>query len=70
MPMSAAIANTGKARGQWLAALITSLLFLTVCGAAAIVAWIIDLPNRTDLEAAAAAIVMGLGAGMLIGAWT
>ena len=31
MPMSAAIANTGKARGQWLAALITSLLFLTVC---------------------------------------
>ena len=47
-----------------------TLLFLTVCGAAAIVAWIIDLPNRTDLEAAAAAIVMGLGAGMLIGAWT
>ena len=31
MPMSAAIANTRKARGQWLAALITSLLFLTVC---------------------------------------
>ncbi|XQE69077.1 DMT family transporter [Pseudomonas sp. P3C3] len=29
--MSAAIANTGKVRGQWLAALITSLLFLTVC---------------------------------------
>src|SRR5574343_187855 len=47
-----------------------TLLFLTVCGAAAIVAWLVDLPNRTDLEAGTAAIVMGLGAGMLIGAWT
>ena len=49
---------------------MSTLLFLTVCGAAAIIAWIIDLPNRTDFEAAAAAVVMGLGAGMLIGAWT
>lgn len=47
-----------------------TLPFLTVCGAAAIVAWIIDLPNRTDLEAAAAAVVLGLGSGMLLGAWT
>ena len=49
---------------------MSTLLFLTVCGAAAIIAWIIDLPNRSDLEAGTAAIVMGLGAGMLIGAWT
>jgi putative membrane protein PagO len=31
MPMSAVIGNTSKSRKQWLAALVTSLLFLIVC---------------------------------------
>ena len=31
MPMSAVIENTGKSRKHWLAALVTSLLFLIVC---------------------------------------
>lgn len=31
MPMSAVIENTSKSRKQWLGALVTSLLFLTVC---------------------------------------
>lgn len=31
MPMSAVLENSSKSRGQWLASLITALLFLTVC---------------------------------------
>lgn len=47
-----------------------TLLFLTVCGAAAIIAWIIDLPNRTDLEAGADDLVVKITDAQRSGSWS
>ena len=49
-----------------------TLAFLTVCWLAGFVAWVTDKtwPWTEGAAAVPAAIIAGLGAGILIGAWT
>ena len=46
------------------------LLFLTVMGLFAWIAWALDVAAWDDATAVSATVVMGLGTGLLIGAWT
>lgn len=46
------------------------LIFLTLLALGALVLWLLDVKRMDTATQVAGAIVMGLGVGMLMGAWT
>ena len=49
---------------------MSALLFLTVLWAAGFVAWLLDVGRWPTAVALPGAVVAGLGAGIVLGAWT
>jgi hypothetical protein len=45
------------------------LMFLTLLALGALLLWMLDVPGMDTPTLTAGAVVMGLGAGLLMGAW-